>query len=50
MTYEQYKLNVWRAVAQWLVVGRDESKLAAIAAANDVLAGDIEDMLTDMLD
>ena len=50
MTHEQYKLNVWRAVAQWLVVGRDGSKLDAIAAANNVLSGDVESMIEDCLD
>ena len=50
MTYEAYRAATWRAVGQWLDTGRDTGKLYAIAKAHGVLAGDVEDMLTDMLD
>ena len=50
MKYEAYRAATWRAVGQWLDTGRDASKLDAIAQAHGVLAGDVEDMLTDCLD
>ena len=50
MDYEAYRAAVWRAVGQWLDTGRDASKLHGIAQGHGVLSGDVEDMLTDMLD
>lgn len=50
MSYEEYRAATWRAVGQWLDTGRDTGKLYAIAARHGVLAGDVEDMLTDCLE
>ena len=50
MDYEAYRAATWLALGQWLAVGRDASKLHGIAQGHGVLSGDVEDMLTDMLD
>ena len=50
MIYEQHQRMVWAALGEYLASGRCDKALVDICKRYDVLAGDVEDMLTDMLD
>jgi len=49
MTYDQYQRMTWAALGEYLASGRCDTALVDICKRYDVLAGDVQDMLTDML-